>query len=116
MADRGFDIENDLILRGVHLNIPPFLKDKKQFQEKQLIITRRIAPLRIHVERVMERIKNFHIFDRLLPVHLSDIANRLFFVCCVLTNFHPPFVHLKIYIIISLNDVYNDNTVDNEIT
>ena len=25
MADRGFDIEDDLILRGVHLNIPPFL-------------------------------------------------------------------------------------------
>ena len=25
MTDRGFDIEDDLILRGVHLNIPPFL-------------------------------------------------------------------------------------------
>ena len=24
MADRGFDIEGDLILRGVRLNIPPF--------------------------------------------------------------------------------------------
>ena len=61
MADRGFD----LILREVHLNIPPFLKDKKQFEqeEKEFIITRRVASLRIHVERAMERIKNFHIFD-----------------------------------------------------
>ena len=51
MADRGFEIEDDLILRGVPLNIPPFLKDKKQLEEKELIITQCIASLRIHVER-----------------------------------------------------------------
>ena len=31
MADRGFDIKDDLILRGVNLNISAFLKDKNQF-------------------------------------------------------------------------------------
>ena len=51
MADKGFEIEDDLILRGVPLNIPPFLKDKKQLEEKELIITQCIASLRIHVER-----------------------------------------------------------------
>lgn len=90
MADRGFDIEDDLILRGVRLNIPPFLRNKKQFYEKELVVTRRIASLRIHVERAMERIKNYHIFDKSLPVQLTDIADRLFFVCCVLTNFQEP--------------------------
>ena len=30
MADRGFDIEGDLIVKGVHLNIPPFLRGKQQ--------------------------------------------------------------------------------------
>ena len=88
MADRG--VEDDLILRGVHLNIPPFLRNKKQFSEKELIVTRRIASLRIHVERAMERIKHYHIFDRSLPVQLTDITDRLFFVCCVLTNFQEP--------------------------
>ena len=45
MAGRGFDIKDDLIMRGVHLNMPPFLRGKKQFKENELIITRRIASL-----------------------------------------------------------------------
>ncbi len=90
MADRGFDIEDSLLLHGVSLNIPPFMRGKKQLPEKDLVTTRRIASLRIHVEREMERIKNFHIFDRSLPVQLTDIADRIFFVCCILTNFQPP--------------------------
>ena len=78
MADRGFDIEDDLLLRGVQLNIPPFMRGKAQFSENELVVTRRVASLRIHVEREMERIKNFHIFDRSLPVQLTDIADRIF--------------------------------------
>ena len=77
MADRGFDIE-DLILRGVKLNIPPYLRGKSQLSEKELIITRRITSLTIHVERAIERIKNFHNFDKSIPVSLTDIADRFF--------------------------------------
>ena len=55
MADRVFDIE-DLILRGVWLNIPPFLRGKAQLSEQELVTTRRIASLHIHVERAIERI------------------------------------------------------------
>ena len=58
MADRGFDIQDDLTPLGVKLNILPFLKGKKQLEENERIETRRIASLRIHVERAMERIKN----------------------------------------------------------
>ena len=61
MADKGFDMAEYLIPRGIQLNIPPFL--------------RRIASLRIHVERAMERIKNFNIFDQILPATLTSIAD-----------------------------------------
>ena len=88
MADRGFNIEEDLITSGVRLNIPPFLRGKEQFDEDEIIITRRIASLCIHVERAMERIKKFHIFDRVPPASLTDIADRLFYVCCIL-SIHP---------------------------
>ena len=90
MADRGFDIEEDLILRGVSLNIPPFMRGKKQLSENEVVTTRHIASLRIHVERAMGRIKNYHIFDRALPATMTTIADRIFFVCCVLTNFQSP--------------------------
>ena len=90
MADRGFDIEGDLALLGVRLNIPPFLKGKQQLSKHELVETRRIASLRIHVERSMEQLKHFHIFDRPLSSSFRDTANQIFFVCAVLTNFYPP--------------------------
>ena len=51
MADKGFDIAEYLIPRGVQLNIPPFLRGKDQFSHKQLVENRRIASLRIHVKK-----------------------------------------------------------------
>ena len=90
MADQGFDIQDNLALLGVKLNIPPFLKGKSQLTEKELVETRRIASIRIHVERAMERIKFFHIFHRTLPSSMSPIANQIFFNCAILSNFNPP--------------------------
>ena len=78
MADKGFDIA---IPRGVNLNIPPFLRGMEQLTHKELVENRRIASLRIHVERAMEGIKNFHIFDQVLPATLTNIADHMFFVC-----------------------------------
>ena len=90
MADRGFNIQDDLTPLGVRVNIPPFLRGKEQLEPNELVETRRITSLRIHVERAMERIKNFHVFDRTIPSSLTEVAEQMFFVCAVLTNFHRP--------------------------
>ena len=63
MADRGFEIQDDLAHLGVKLNIPPFLKGKGQFEEGELVETRHIAKYRIHVERAIQLIKNYHILQ-----------------------------------------------------
>ena len=77
MADKGFTIEHLCEARGAILNIAPFLRNDKQLSSEDLVKTRRIASLRIHVERAMERIKIFHILD-FIPSSLGDIAEQLF--------------------------------------
>ena len=67
MADRGFTIADLLDAKGVKLNIPP-MKVNDQLSETELITTRRIAALRIHVERAIGRVNNFKI--------LNDIPNN----------------------------------------
>ena len=90
MAVKGFHISDLLLSLDVSLNIPPFLHGKSQLDEHELIETRRIASLRIHVERAAEHIKNFHFFDRPIPASLACVADQTFFVCVVITNFSPP--------------------------
>lgn len=64
MADKGFLIQDELAARQAHLVIPP----------------------------CMERIKNYHIFDRAFPISIAASASDIFVVICALVNFLPPLV------------------------
>lgn len=50
MADKGFDIEN-ILPKNIPLNIPPFLRKSEHLSLEEQTETRRIAALRIYVER-----------------------------------------------------------------
>lgn len=89
MADKGFTISNLPEERGVGVNVLPFLQKKDQLSHEETVLTRPIANLRIHVERQMERVKNFHILD-FLPVSLCDVADKHFSVCAWLIQYQPP--------------------------
>ena len=90
MADRGFDLDS-LMPQGTYVNIPPFLAGRKQLDHMELIQTRRIASLRIHVERAIERIKNYNI-TKFIAISLAPIADEIVFVCAFLTLFQQPLV------------------------
>lgn len=89
MADKGFTIGDLLSAKGVTLNIPPFLR-KEQFSTQEIEETQDIAALRIHVERKIQRIKTFHIFDKSIPVLLAPLANQMWTVCAILSNLQSP--------------------------
>ena len=91
MADRGFDISG-IMPDGTGVNIPLFLGGRPQFDEDELVATRRIATLRIHVEGAMERIKNFQI-THFFPGSLCHLP-AYHFVCAFLTTFDSPLVPL----------------------
>ena len=49
MADRGFTIKEMLAVKGVDLNIPPFMDGRKQLTVEEVAQGRRIAAVRIHI-------------------------------------------------------------------
>ncbi|KAM7297119.1 uncharacterized protein ISCGN_022272 [Ixodes scapularis] len=89
MADKGFLISDLLTEINVELNIPPFL-GQGTFTENEVKETENIASLRIHVERRIQRIKSFHIFDRAIPLSLGPVVNEIWTICTILTNFQSP--------------------------
>ena len=88
MADRGFTIADLLDAKGVTLNMPP-MKVNNQLSEREMVTTRRIAALRIHVERAIGRIKNYKILND-IPNCMSRNTDQIFFICCMLCNFSSP--------------------------
>ena len=70
LADRGFDITEDLAFQGSTLAIPPFTKGKKQMSQREEEIARELSCVRIHVERAIGRIKHYRILQHRFPISL----------------------------------------------
>ena len=59
MVDQGFTVKDMLETLGIDLNIPPFLDGRQQLPYEEIEAGRKIASLRIHVERAIGRIKKY---------------------------------------------------------
>ena len=67
--------------------IPPFLGKRATFTKEEILLTKRIAKARIHVERFNERLKKFRLLDKTIPLTLVPIASQLVYVAACLVNF-----------------------------
>ena len=94
MADRGFTIKDLLKDIGIELNIPPFMEGRQQLPPQEIEAGRRIASLRIHVERAIGRMKLYSILKSTIPISLTRLTNQIIFVCAFLTNFQPVLIPL----------------------
>ena len=94
LADRGFNIQELLLPFQVNLVIPPFLKKKKQFSLEEDARTKQVANARIHIERVIGRVKDFDILTSELPLDMFDLFDHIAVVICALVNLQEPIIPL----------------------
>ena len=98
MADRGFNIQDLLLERQVKLYIPPFTKARQsatsQFTPQQESNTKVIANSRIHVERVIGRMKEYQILQGPVALTMVDLMDSIMVICGGLTNLQPIMVPL----------------------
>lgn len=95
LADKGFpDIETilDEHGRGVLIVMPPFAHDNiTQFSAQEVAETYKVARLRIHVERVIQRIRIYQIVSK-FPISLLNHCDKIVFMACALTNLQPAII------------------------
>ena len=105
LADRGFTIQESLMFRRAELAIPAFTRGKDQLDPVDIESTRGIANVRIHVERVIGRLRRkYTIFSGILPIDFlqckpngsqeeaTPMIDRIIIVCAALVNVCPGIV------------------------
>ena len=86
MADKGFTNKDDFSSAGVDLITPEFKKKDVQFSVTKNIKNAEVSNARIHVERVIGRLKDFQILQGPIPLCLTDLVDSIFTVCGSLVN------------------------------
>jgi len=101
LADRGFDVQEEVNFYCAELKIPAFTKGKSQLSAYEVEDTRKLANVRIHVERVIGVLRQkYRILHDKMPMTLvkkttenaPSVVDMIVIVCCSLTNMCPSVV------------------------
>lgn len=95
IVDKGFPhIEEDIVNRRAFLVMPPFKQGIRQFSSSENDACYKIASLRIHVERAIQRMKIFSILTFLESSLISSI-DKIIVVIAQSVNHFPPLIQEK---------------------
>ena len=89
MADKGCLIEKEMRAVGLQLNLPLFSRSKRQMPARDVLVTKRIAKHRMHIERAIAKIKKFKIVSDKIPNTRLGIINHIWYVVSMLSLFQP---------------------------
>ena len=78
--------------QSVFLNLPPFLAGKSQLSKEEAQFAKTIARCRIHVERSIERMRNYKILN-LITAKLRPYCDKIVQCCAALVNFQTPIIN-----------------------
>ena len=80
LADRGFDITEDLAMVHAALKIPAFTRGQSQLMPTAIEETRKIANVRIHIERVIGATRQrYSILMSTLPIEFVKPVTRSYY-------------------------------------
>lgn len=95
MGDRGFTIRDLLEERRVTLVIPAFTRRGGQLTNEEVTNTRRIANVRIHVERAIRRLKVYKVLSQTMPITLVPKIDKILKICAGLVNLRGELISSK---------------------
>ena len=90
MADRGVQIQEDLLHHYCTLSVPPGARGTSQMTKVECKKTKEITNRRIHVVRAIKRMKTFRILKNVFPLPLLPLADDIVRSCAALCNIQPP--------------------------
>lgn len=86
LVDRGFTVQDLVNPLQADIKIPAFMKGRDSLSVAEELSTRKIAKARIHIERFNERLKQFRLVGRKIPLCIAPLATQLVVVACCLVN------------------------------
>ena len=105
LKDRGFDINESVGFYCAKLKIPAFTKAKSQLSAVEVEETRKVASLRIHVERVIGLVRRKYqiLQTRAMPIeHMAvkegeelAVTGKIAVICCALSNLYESVIPLE---------------------
>ena len=92
LADRGFTIKNELAALGVILETPSFTRGKSQLSASEVDNDRKTSNVRIHIERVIGRFRDFNILNTKIPISQVDLLDEVMISIAGLVNLSPKII------------------------
>jgi hypothetical protein len=95
LADRGFTVSESVGIYCAELKIPPFTRCRKQLQQIEVYESRKLASVRIHVERIIGLLRGkYRFLKSTIPISMMmrDEAGtvsqiyKVVAICCALCN------------------------------
>ena len=96
LADKGspgIKTKTDDSGNEVLLVMPPFLR-AEYFTEKDVVETEEIARVRIHIERIMQRIKTHRILSK-VTMKMLPYIDAIVLMAGILVHLQPPIIKTK---------------------
>ncbi len=80
MVDRAFNIDDLVLQHDTKLHMPPFMRRQdgkaKTLNQSEILKTRNITSLRIHIKHAVARMKNFRILSKtIIFVFASSVSD-----------------------------------------